>query len=150
QLFANVYMNEFDQFMKHKLRVKNYLRYSDDFMVVSDNRDYLESLIPQIGKFLKDSLTLDLHPNKITIRKFHQGIDFLGYIILPYYQKIRTKTKKRMLKRLFLRIREYKQGLIPYKSVEQSLQSYLGVLSHANTYAFTNDLKNQYWFWLTE
>lgn len=150
QLFANVYMNEFDQFMKHKLRVKNYLRYTDDFVVVSDNRDYLEGLIPPIGKFLEESLTLDLHPNKVTIRKFHQGIDFLGYIVLPHYQQLRTKTKKCILKKLFRRVRDHKQGIISYETVEQSLQSYLGVLSHADTYAFTNDLKNQYWFWLTE
>lgn len=150
QLFANVYMNEFDQFMKHKLRVKNYLRYTDDFVVVSNDRNYLESLILLISEFLKESLTLNLHPNKVTIRKLHQGIDFLGYIVLPHYRQLRAKTKKRILKRIFRRVCEYKQGIIPYATVEQSLQSYLGVLSHADTYAFSNDLKNQYWFWFTE
>ena len=133
-----------------RLRVKNHLRYTDDFVVVSDNRNYLEGLIPLIGKFLKESLTLNLHPSKVTIRKLHQGIDFLGYIILPHYRQLRTKTKKRILKKLCRRVREHKQGTIPYETVEQSLQSYLGVLSHADTYTFANDLKNQYWFWFTE
>jgi retron-type reverse transcriptase len=150
QLFANVYMNEFDQFLKHKLRVKYYLRYTDDFIVVSNDKKYLCDLIEPIKQFLKSELTLSLHPYKVTIRKFSQGIDFLGYIILPYHRQLRTKTKKRIFRKLFRRMKEHKQGLIPLEKVEQTLQSYLGVLSHADSYALAENLRNQYWFWLTE
>lgn len=150
QLFANIYMNELDQFMKHELRVKNYLRYTDDFVVVSEDKNYLEGLLPLIARFLKEALALDLHPNKVEIRNVNQGIDFLGYVVLPHHRQLRTQTKKRIVRKLFQRVGECRNGIISKESVEQSLQSYLGVLSHANAYNLSNDLINQYWFRLTE
>ncbi len=150
QLFANIYLNEFDQFIRHKLKVKHYIRYTDDFVIVAGNKPYLENLIAPVRTFLSDKLALELHPKKITIRKFHQGIDFLGYIVLPYCRLLRTKTRQRIFKKLKKRIDEYKNGVVNKQTLEQSLQSYLGVLSHANTYKLTNELKNQFWFWLNE
>lgn len=150
QLFANIYLNEFDQFIKHKLRVKNYVRYTDDFAIVAGNKLYLESIIAPIRSFLAIKLALELHPQKITIRKFHQGVDFLGYILLPHHRLLRTKTKQRIFRKLKKRIKEYKNGAINKQTLEQSLQSYLGVLSHANTYKLEQELKNQFWFWLNE
>ncbi len=150
QLFANIYLNEFDQFVKHKLRIKRYIRYTDDFVIVAGDKSYLKNLIIPIRSFLSDKLALELHPKKITIRKFHQGVDFLGYILLPHYRLIRTKTKQRIFRKLKERIRECNNGMISKQTLEQSLQSYLGVLSHANTYKFGQELKNQFWFWLNE
>ena len=150
QLFANIYLNEFDQFMKHKLKVKHYIRYTDDFVIVSNNKTYLENLIPIIQSFLFKELTLTLHPGKITIRKLYQGIDFLGSVLFPYHRQIRTKTKRRIIKKLKERIKQYKNGIIEKQTLEQSLQSYLGVLCHANTHKLSNELKNQFWFWMTE
>ncbi|MFA5987883.1 MAG: reverse transcriptase/maturase family protein, partial [Candidatus Paceibacterota bacterium] len=83
QLFANIYLNKLDQFVKHELKIKHYIRYTDDFVIISRDKLYLENLIEPIRSFLLDELALELHPNKIFIRKFHQGIDFLGYIVLP-------------------------------------------------------------------
>ncbi len=150
QLFANIYLNEFDQFVKHKLKIKHYIRYTDDFVIVADDKPYLENLINIIRSFLLDKLVLELHPKKITIRKFHQGIDFLGYIVLPHYRRLRTKTRQRIFRKLKERVKEYKKDTISKQTLEQSLQSYLGVLSHANTYELSNELKNQFWFWLNE
>jgi len=93
---------------------------------------------------------LELHPKKIVIRKQSQGIDFLGYVILPHYRLLRTKTKKRIFKKLKMRIAQYKTGKIDNKSLNQSLQSYLGVLSHADTHKLKEKLLNQFWFWLNE
>lgn len=150
QLFANIYLNEFDQFVKHKLRLKNYIRYADDFVIVSDDKSFLENLIEPIRKFLHDKLALELHPKKVTIRKLHWGVDFLGYIVLPHHRLLRTKTKQRILRKLRKRVSEYKNGITTKQTLEQSLQSYLGVLSHANTHKFGDELKNQFWFWLSE
>ena len=150
QLFANIYLNELDQFVKQKLKVKYYIRYTDDFVIPADNKEYLENLIIPIRSFLLDKLALELHPKKISIRKFHQGIDFLGYIVLPHCRLLRTKTKKRIFRKLRQRIEECKNGAVSKQTLEQSLQSYLGVLSHANTYGVSNDLKNQFWFWINE
>ena len=150
QLFANIYLNEFDQFVKHKLKVKYYIRYTDDFVIVAGNKRHLENLIVPVRSFLSDNLALELHPKKITIRKFHQGIDFLGYIVLPCCRLLRTKTRQRIFKKLKKRIDEYKNGVVSKQTLEQSLQSYLGVLSHADTYKLGQELKNQFWFWLNE
>jgi retron-type reverse transcriptase len=145
QLFANVYMNEFDQFMKHTMKVKNYVRYTDDFAIVADDRTYLEDLLPHIRDFLARELTLELHPKKITIRPFPQGMDFLGHILFPKYRLIRTKTEHRMFRNLKRRFSAYEARQITKTTFEQSLQSYLGTLSHANTYDMREELLNRYW-----
>jgi len=146
QLFANIYLNEFDQFIKQNLRIKNYIRYTDDFVIISTDRNYLEILVPQIRAFLSDELRLELHPKKVSIRKFSQGVDFLGYITLPYHRVLRTKTKKRIFKKFKRRVFEYRTGIITEQTLNQSLQSYLGALSHANAHTLSDELKNQLWF----
>lgn len=148
QIFANIYMNEFDQFMKHSLKVKHYVRYTDDFAIVSDDERYLRSLLPSIESFLEEALHLALHPHKVSIRKFRQGIDFLGYIVLPHHRQIRLTTKRRMLRKLNEKASAASAGLLSAERAEQSFQSYLGVLSHADCYRLSEDLRNQYWFWL--
>lgn len=137
QIFANIYLNELDQFIKHKLKIKFYIRYCDDFVILASSKGYLESLILKIEKFLRENLKLSLHENKIIIRKYNQGIDFLGYIVLPHYILPRTKTKRRLLKKL--------QEKMGQPNFNQSLQSYLGYLSHANTYRIANQIKNKFY-----
>lgn len=146
QLFANIYMNEFDQFIKHGLHIKNYARYTDDFVIVSNDREYLENLIPELQNFLTQHLELRLHPAKTFIRKYSQGIDFLGYVIFPNHRLLRTKTKHRIMTRFHDRLLEYSHGLISNQQLEQIAQSYLGVLSHANMYDSEVNIKNALWF----
>lgn len=148
QLFANVYMNEFDQFMKHELKVKYYARYTDDFVILSRNEEYLRDLLPKIADFLDKKLMLQLHPEKVWIKKLHQGIDFLGYQVFLDHRLVRTRTKRRIFTKLKRRVKEYQSGEVSRLSLDQSLNSYLGVLSHANTWKLSQRLKNQFWFWL--
>ena len=136
-------MNCFDQFMKHELKVKHYARYTDDFVIVSPDRIYLESLINPIQDFLQNHLLLNLHPKKISIRKYAYGVDFLGYVILPYCRLIRKRTWKRALRKFRAKVRDHKEGKIPEENVKQSLQSYLGMLSHADAHDLAEILKNQ-------
>ena len=130
QLFANVYLNELDQFVKHKLKVKHYLRYCDDFIILNEDVEYLKKLIVKIKDFLNKKLKLTLHPNKIIIRKYKQGIDFLGYIVLPHHRVLRTKTKRRILRKMTNKCRLLQEELITEEFFGQSLQSYLGILKH--------------------
>lgn len=148
QLFANIYLNEFDQFIKQTLKIQRYVRYTDDFVIVAGSHEELEAVLLPIRSFLKEHLHLDLHPRKVTIRKYMQGIDFLGYVLLPHHRVLRTKARRRMVRKLTERIENCKAGQLPPESVEQSLQSYLGVLSHANCYRLSQDLQNQCWFLL--
>lgn len=146
QLFANVYMNALDQCMKHTMKVRYYLRYTDDFVIVSETEKYLRDLLPHIRSHLHDRLQLQLHPHKVTLRKFRQGVDFLGYVLLPHHRMLRATTKRRMIRKL-----QNKRALCEREpewkgSLEQTLQSYLGVLSHANAHRLGEDLKNQFSF----
>lgn len=140
QLFANIYLNELDGFIKHKLRVKYYIRYCDDFVILSDGREYLKRLIRKINSLLKEKLKLSLHLGKISIRKHHQGVDFLGYISFPYHKILRTKTKRRMFRKIRQRIYELKQNKISEESLNQTIQSYFGILKHCNSYKLKREL----------
>ena len=127
QLFVNIYMNKFDQFVKHKLKTKYYIRYADDFVVFSDNKNYLENLIYPIKEFMQEELKLELHPDKIYIKTLYSGIDFLGWINFTDHRILRTTSKRRMIKR----IRE--------NPTSETLNSYLGLLRHGNA----NKLKTE-------
>ena len=144
QLFANIYLNELDRFIKHKLRIKYYIRYCDDFVILSNGKEYLEELIIEIKNFLNTELKLSLHSDKISIRKYHQGIDFLGYVSFPHHRLLRTKTKRRMFKKMEQRVEELKQGKISDKSFNQSRQSYLGMLKHCKSFKIQKEFKSQF------
>jgi len=130
QLFSNIYLDNLDQFIKRKLRVKYYIRYNDDFMILDTDRRILEGLVPTISSFLKEKLKLELHPRKVTIRNWNQGVDFLGYVIFPYHTILRTKTKQRILRKIKRNHRQLKIDPLYQKSFNQSLRSYLGILHH--------------------
>ena len=115
-------MNEFDQFVKHKLKVKAYVRYADDFVLLSTDRTELEGLLPRIEEFLRSDLHLALHPDKVSIRTLASGVDFLGWVHFPDHRVLRTTSKRRMLRR----IKEM-------EGKEESVQSYLGLLKHGNS-----------------
>ncbi|MCC6323722.1 group II intron reverse transcriptase domain-containing protein, partial [Candidatus Nomurabacteria bacterium] len=130
QLLVNIYMNEFDQHMKHKLKVKYYIRYADDFVILSEDIKYLEILLVQISKFLNTKLKLQMHPYKVFIKTLASGIDFLGWINFPKHRSLRTSTKKRMFRNL------ERNG---YK--EESLNSYLGMLLHGDGWKLEQKIK---------
>jgi retron-type reverse transcriptase len=140
QLFSNVYLSKFDHFVKRELRAKFYIRYADDFVILSREKEYLEELVFQINNFLEEKLKLHLHPNKISIRKVHKGIDFLGAVVFPTHIILRTKTKKRMFRKIQARKKELKAGIIDKKSFSQSLQSYFGMLTHCRSNGVRNEV----------
>ncbi len=121
QLFVNIYMNEFDHFVKHKLKVKYYVRYADDFVIFSGNKNWLEGLISKIENFLSEKMKLNLHPDKLFIETLASGVDFLGWVHFSDHRVLRTTTKKRMIKRL------------QENNMTETPNSYLGLLKHGNT-----------------
>jgi RNA-directed DNA polymerase len=129
QLFANIYLHELDWFIKQRLKVQQYIRYCDDFVIVSPDKAYLTSLIAPIRQFLQTELLLDLHPNKVTIRSWDQGIDFLGYVLRPYVITLRTKTRRRMVS----------------KVTKHNLSSYIGLCTHAQAYHLSQVLRTIAW-----
>lgn len=150
QVFANIYLNDLDQFVKHDQRIKYFLRYADDFLILSENKEKLVQYINPIEILLKEKLELELHPKKIIFRKLDWGIDFLGYVVLPHYCLPRTKTKRRIFNKVEGKVKSFQNEKISKTSLNQSIQSCLGYLDHANSYKLTQKLKNQVWFWLGE
>ncbi len=127
--------------------MKHYIRYTDDFVIVHQSEEELKNLLPKIKEFLETRLKLTLHPRKVTLNKTFRGVDFLGYVLLPHHRVLRTKTRRRIVRKLKLRVGEYNDGIITRQTLEQSLQSYLGVLSHADSHAISEELRNMLWFW---
>ncbi|MDO8523995.1 MAG: RNA-directed DNA polymerase, partial [bacterium] len=142
QLFANVYLDPLDQFVTRRLRHGAYIRYMDDILLMDTSRARLTEALPAIQAFLSEKLSLELHPQKIKFRAWHQGIDFLGYVHFPYFRILRTKTKRRMFAKLSKRRREAQSGAISEEKFFQSQQSYLGVLSHARTRELTTRVRS--------
>ncbi len=136
QLFVNIYLHEFDQYMKRKLKVKKYIRYADDFVIISDNRDFLLSLIPQIGEFLKKRLHFELHDKKISLKAFSAGIDFLGWVHFPRYSVLRTVTKKRMFRNL--------KNSRNNSAFPSHLDSYFGLLKYGNAWYLETEIMALY------
>ena len=123
QLLVNIYMNEFDQFVKHTLKVKYYIRYADDFIILSHDKNHLVKTLPYMEVFLRDKLKLEMHPNKVSISTLASGVDFLGWVHFPDHRVLRTATKRRMFRALQIN-----------KNKPEVLHSYLGLLSHGNAH----------------
>ncbi|MFZ4500072.1 MAG: reverse transcriptase domain-containing protein [Minisyncoccia bacterium] len=122
QLLVNVYMHEFDMFMKQGLRVTYYIRYADDFVILSSTKEYLEGILQKIHAFLNEKLKLQMHEHKVYIKTFATGVDFLGWIHFPYHRQIRTTTKRKIFKKL----KGYPKS--------ETVNSYRGLLMHGDTY----------------
>lgn len=131
QLLVNIYMNEFDQFVKHELKVNYYLRYADDFVIMSRNKKDLEDMLAKISNFLENNLKLSLHPDKVYIKTLASGVDFLGWVDFPNHRVLRTATKRRMFKKLIVNPKE------------EVLYSYLGMLSHGNGWKLRQKITEQ-------
>jgi RNA-directed DNA polymerase len=132
QLFANIYLNELDQFVKRELKIKLYLRYCDDFIFLDKDKNKLLAIIPILRIFLSEELKLKLHERKIIIRKLNQGIDFLGYVVLPHYAVLRTKTRNRALRKIADKRNALENKEISEEYFNNSLNSYLGMLKHCH------------------
>jgi len=144
QLFVNIYMNKFDQFVKHELKVRCYIRYADDFVILSDDKKWLEGQIALIREFLRQELKLELHPDKIFIKTVASGVDFLGLVNFPDYRTLRTKTRRRMFKKIGNKYDNLQGGLMSEQSFRQSLQSYLGMLKHCNGYGIVREIEGRF------
>ncbi len=128
QLFSNVYLNVFDQYVKRELKCLYYGRYVDDAYIVSENAECLKDLIPKIRDFLHNELHLTLHANKTRIYNAYHGIEFLGAYVRPFRSYVSSST----LKRIKRKIKSY--GRNDCEKLPSSVNSFLGVFSHYKSY----------------
>lgn len=143
QLFSNIYLNELDQYVKNKLKIKYYFRYVDDFIIFADNKKDLHIYKEKIRCFLDQQLKLDLPIDKAKIRLTKTGVDFVGYQIYPDFVRVRSINIKRFKKRTEILVSKYKKGKINYDSLESSINSFFGYLKHGNCIALKQRLENK-------
>jgi len=139
QFFGNVCLTELDQFVKHTLKVRHYLRYVDDFVILGQDPVELSAYRARIEEFLANRLKLRLHPKRRKLLPISNGIDFLGYIIRPGYILVR----RRVVNNLKEKIRQFNQAKVKdLEKLRNSIASYLGHFQWANSYRLIKNLRN--------
>jgi RNA-directed DNA polymerase len=144
QIFTNILLDRLDTYVKERLRVRYYFRYADDCLLVSRDRRYLESAFTRMKEFLSDELGLHFHPKKWFIRPLHQGIDFLGVVLLPYHTALRAKTRRRMFKKLHAGFQKLESGQITTEKFDSTKSSYRGLLCHLNAHKLNEKMENHF------
>lgn len=157
QFFGNVYLNELDQFVKHTLKVRHYLRYVDDFILLDKSPDFLLELKQRLADFLEERLALELKA-EFTLKRVSEGANFLGYIVRPDYVLMRN----RVIGNLRARLKVFQDEMVQYLEVKeqqfihihlrdekvrklrQTFASYLGHFRHANAHRLVSSLFEKY------
>lgn len=145
QLFANLYLNELDHYIKEHLKVKYYIRYMDDFIILHHDKQYLHALLSLIEKFLDEKLRLKLNP-KTTIFPISHGVDFIGYRIFTHRKIFRKQYVKRMKRIIKHFEREYQQGRISLEYIQMVLASWRGRVSRADVPKLRNAIATRVWY----
>jgi len=125
QLFANIYLDVFDHYIKDKLGIKRYVRYMDDFVILHKDKNYLRMLLKDIQEFLEAKLQLKLN-NKTQIFPANKGIDFCGYIIFKTHLKMRKRNVKKTKKKFKKFARMWRTNMIKSQKIKSSVMSFLG------------------------
>ena len=160
QFFANVYLNELDQFIKRELKIRYYIRYADDMVILHNNPKQLEKYIKIINNFLNNNLSLEIHPDKTKLNSVYKGIDFLGYYVKPQY----TLTRRRITQNLKKKLYYFNQGFLlletnckeeavaihnppkqeELESICRSMNSLLGHITWSNSYNFRQNIYHKH------
>jgi retron-type reverse transcriptase len=141
QLFANLYLNQLDVFVKCELKAKHYFRYMDDFVILDNSKEHLQQLRTAISVFLKQELHLTLHPNKQHILLAKNGVNWLGYNVYPEnYKRVAERNVLRFRKRLKQLNSKYMSNKITLSQAQQVLASWFALAKHANTFNLSKQL----------
>ncbi len=138
QFFANVYLNELDYFIKHKLKAKYYIRYVDDFVILHSSKSQLEIWKKEIEKFLKEKLKLELHQDKSRIISLSKGIDFVGFRNFYYFKLLR----KRNIKNMENKLRLFEENKLSYNKLLEIFQGWQAYAKWADSYRLREEIIN--------
>jgi retron-type reverse transcriptase len=130
QFFANLYLNDLDYFIKHKLKAKYYIRYVDDFVILHENKEQLEIWMEEINEFLRSKLKIELHSQKSRVISLSKGIDFVGFRNFYYYRLLRKRNVKNML----VKVENYKKGKISKEKLLEIFQGWNAYAKWANSF----------------
>ena len=139
QFFANVYLNELDQFVKYKLKAKYYIRYVDDFVIFNTSKKQLKIWKQQIEEFLYEKLKLELHKDKSCIIPISKGIDFVGFRNFYNCRFLRRRNIKNMQRKINL----FNNREISYEKLFESFQGWNAYAKWSNNYKLNKKLLSQ-------
>ena len=143
QMFANLYLNELDQYCKRQLGIKYYVRYMDDVIILSEDKKKLHEYKSLIEEFIGSKLNLNLN-NKTAIRPITLGVEFVGYKVFPTHLKVRKSTSLKMKRRLKYVKKQYERDNMTLDKVNATVQSYMGILKHCNSYSLQRAVFDNY------
>lgn len=143
QLFANIYLNELDTFIKQKLGIKYYIRYMDDFVILSTNKHMLKEYLDLIIEFLDTNLKLSLN-NKTRIFPVSSGVEFVGYVHYYDYIKIRKSSYKRGKRKINIAEKELFAGKITPEQYRSKIHSVIGHIKHTDNYKLVSTYEQRY------
>ncbi len=153
QVFANFYMDSFDHFVKHDLKIQYYGRYVDDFVIVHEDKEYLRNLITKLSEYLQSELQTTIHPKKTYFQHYSKGLKFLGTVILPHRIYIADRTKGNFYNAIAKHnqiARDHKPSKEEQQAFQSSMNSYLGIMKHYKSYKLRKEMifKNlSAWWW---
>ncbi len=144
QFFANVYLNELDYFIKHNLKVKYYIRYVDDFVILHASKEVLKNYNSKINKFLERKLKVKLHPDKCKIKPLSCGVPLLGFRVF-YYHKLLRKSNFRKFQRKLLQLKPaHHAKTTDVEDLHNFLHGWFGYAMHANTYKLRQNIVSNF------
>ncbi len=153
QVFANFYMDSFDHFVKHDLKIRYYGRYVDDFVIAHEDKEYLRNLIPKLSEYLQSVLQTTIHPKKIYLQHYSKGVKFLGTVILPNRIYIADRTKGNFYNAIEKQnqiARDHKPTKEEQQTFQSIMNSYWGIMKHYKSYKLRKHMifKNlSAWWW---
>lgn len=140
QLFANIYLNELDHYVKERLYCRYYVRYMDDIVICAADKSELERLRISIELFLRETLLLIIHPHKVLINPIASGVPFLGYVLFPHYTRLRSSTVRRCRIRIRKQCALVQRGKLSPDSFSSSRASWFGYAQHADAWKISQRL----------
>lgn len=147
QFFANVFLNELDQFVKHTLKAKYYIRYVDDFAILHTSKQTLMKFKKKINIFLKEELDLELHPDKSKILVVRKGVGFLGFRIFPHHKLVNRRNMRKFERRLKEMRTLYQQEKMGREQVVERFEGWLAYVKNADTYKYRRHLVRLFNSW---
>lgn len=144
QLFANVYLNELDQYCQRFLKARYYVRYMDDVVAIVDTKEHAQKLLKEMKLFVKKRLNIEANPKKSQIFPLKQGVNAYGYKIWTTHRLVRNQSKKAMKRKMKGLDWKLKNGEISIEKVNQIAMSWLGHARHSNSYNLSKKIFVKY------
>ena len=144
QFFANVYLNELDNYVKHNLGAKYYIRYVDDFVIINSNKSILEKNKEDINQFLKQKLKIELHPSKSKIIPLGNRLTFLGFRIFCYHILLKKSNLRKMKINFGILKKDYKEKRIDCDILYDFLEGWFAYAQNANNHKLRKKIASEF------